>query len=104
VDVVGQETIPVMGREIKAWKTTEKLGQTVSTAWYGEQGESLKREMSNGLTMTMANAKAVVAKEPEMRYDLPMAKEPDKAWIRSHLDPSLEGKPLESLLSMMPGG
>jgi hypothetical protein len=103
IKVVGRESVTIDGRPRQAWRVSERFGDMTATAWQDEMGQTLREELNNGLTMTLSGPRSVLAREPQMRQDLPMNAEPDRAWIRAHQDPALKGKPLPTLAKSIPG-
>jgi hypothetical protein len=101
VTVQAKEEIQIDGVTFQAWKMIEKVGGIQSTVWYDTEGRLLQQDMSNGLRLMRANASEVLDYDPAFRRR-PVYPTLDRQWIRTHLDPELDGKSLGSLLPGLP--
>lgn len=101
ITVEEQETIEINGKQLKAWRLVERVGDLYSTAWYSPQGTLLRREMGNGLVFEQARPTEVIDYDPTLNLDqLPDAI--DREYIKTHVEPELDGVPLEQLLPDLP--
>lgn len=101
VTVVGREMIQLGGKDTLAWHLTERVGEMQSQAYYGSDGQLLRRDAPGGLTMLRADAKDVRKFDPGFGRT-PEPETIDRDYIRAHLDPDFTDKPLESLLPGLP--
>lgn len=101
INVVGQETIKPGEKEIPVWHLTERVGETETQAYYDLNGHPVRRDAPGGLTMLMAEADAVKKFDPGFSR-APYLAPIDREYIRTHIDPKLDNKPLETLLPGLP--
>ncbi|MCE5229810.1 hypothetical protein LLG95_09470 [bacterium] len=101
ITVVGLEKIRFGGEDVPAWHLTEQIGDTKTESWYGLNGRPLRSEAPDGLLLVQAESTQVKKYDPGFGRPLERA-EIDRDYIRSHIDPQFDNKPLESLLPGLP--
>jgi hypothetical protein len=102
VKVEAEETIVVDGEAVECWRLVERIGALQTTVWCDRLGRPVRRQLANGLQMTMTQSDKVLPRDPAIRQDLPMDEAIDREWIRTHLDPAMADVPLETLLARIP--
>jgi hypothetical protein len=104
VTVEGREKVAFGGREpVDAWRLVEQIGDLRSTQWYDVQGRLLRSEEASGLRQERTTRSQAEQAYPELRRAFPFPEKIDRAWVRQHLDPKLDGTPLEKLIPALPG-
>ncbi len=101
IDVVGRETLKFGGKEIPVWHLTERVGETRTQAYYDMLGHPIRRDAPGGLTLLATEPEAVKKFDPGFGR-APERAPIDREYIRTHIDPEFDNKPLENLLPGLP--
>ena len=101
VRVIGREQLTLGGEPIDAWHLVEEVGEMRSDVYYGLNGALLRRVLPSGFVMERTSPDDLRHFDAAFAVLQPMG-EIDTDYIRTHLDPALDGKPLESLLPIPP--
>jgi hypothetical protein len=104
VTVEGREKVASIAKEpLDAWRLVEQVGELRSTLWYDVQGRLLRSEEAGGLRQERTTRSQAEQAYPALKRSFPFPENLDRAWIRQHLDPKLDGTPLEKLIPALPG-
>ena len=78
VRVVGEETIRIGAKNVKATRLTDQMSQQAPTAdlWVDKKGMMLRMQMPSGLTMERADRRTVAAKFAAELAELDKLKKP----------------------------
>lgn len=101
INVVGQKTIKFGDKDVAVWHLTERIGETQTDAYYDMNGHPVRRDAPGGLTMLMAERDAVKKFDPDFGR-APERAPIDREYIRKHINPDFDNKPLDKLLPQMP--
>ncbi len=98
---MGRETLKFGGKEIPVWHLTERVGETRTQAYYDMLGHPIRRDAPGGLTLLATEPEAVKKFDPGFGR-APERAPIDREYIRTHIDPEFDNKPLENLLPGLP--
>jgi hypothetical protein len=103
IAVEAREALEVNGERINAWRIAEQVGDVRTVSWYDANGKLVRSDLGSGMRLEQTMRSAAIRVYPNFDRDYAFRYQINREWIKTHLDPKLDGTPLGQLVPALPG-
>jgi hypothetical protein len=103
ITVEARDLLELNGERVSAWRIAEQIGDVRTVSWYDASGKLVRSELGSGMRLEQTMRSAAIRAYPNFDRDYAFRYQINREWIKTHLEPKLDGMPLGQLVPALPG-